>query len=146
IESRVCCRRTMKIKEYVQECTSEHTLFSAVIGGRELWYRFPPSFRVERPGDVLVAAALFPAMLAEEPLEVDRGLPVSPQLIKGLETIQKVFSSWYPMLHRIRIEARVEGGAAANSGVASFFSGGVDGSYTMLKHAEEITHLVFVKG
>ena len=136
----------MKIKEYRLEQNTEQTLLSAVIGGHELWFSFPPTFCVPRPGDVFVAAAVMPAMLLGEPLEVDPSLPVSRKLLKGLETVQSVFSCWYPMLRKIEIHAQAEEGNPSNGGVGSFFSGGVDSGYTFLKHADEISHLIFVKG
>ena len=129
------------------EYTTDGTLLSAVIGGQELWYRFPPSIRVERPGDVLLAASLFPAMRRGEPIEIDRALAVSPRLLKAVQTIQDVFVLWNPMLQRIQVQAeRIEEPKRAEEGAGAFFTGGVDGSYTLLKHAGEITHLVFVKG
>ena len=101
---------------------------------------------MERPGDALLAAALFPAMLQGEPLEIAATLPVSPRLLEGVKTIQNVFSFWYPMLRKIEIHAQVEKGKQPDPGVGSFFSAGVDSSYTLLHRADEITHLVFIRG
>ncbi len=50
-------------------------------------------------------------------------------------------------LQRIGVDAEVRGGPSdLASGIACFFSGGVDSFYTLLKHREEITHIIFVHG
>jgi hypothetical protein len=51
-------------------------------------------------------------------------------------------------VRRISVDADARSSGPTNdpSGVACFFSGGVDSFYTLLKHREEVTHIIFVHG
>lgn len=111
-----------------------------------LSYRFPPDRKVAARGDAFLAAALLPAMRTGTPLEIDPMAPVSPRLLAGADALQDIFASWYPFLRKVPVRAVAAPAQSLNAGVASFFSGGVDGSYTFLKHEPEITHLLFAKG
>jgi hypothetical protein len=119
---------------------------SARVDGFLLWYRFPDDFPVCGRGDPFLAAALLPAMLRNEPLEIDRAAPVSPRLLAGVEDIQQAFRLWYPMFRKIEVQASVAEATRSHPGIGSFFSGGVDGCYTLRKHLTSITHLIFAKG
>lgn len=118
---------------------------SADIDGFRLWYRFPAEYPVSLRGDAFLAAALQPAMRAGEKLVID-GAPVSPRLLAGVERFQDIHHCWDPAFRKIAIEAEVEPDRDAIVEVGSFFSGGIDGCYTFLKHEDEIRHLVFIKG
>jgi hypothetical protein len=120
---------------------------SGFIDQFHLWFRFPSSYGVERlRGDAFLAASLLPAMLRGELLEIEESAPVSPKLLMEISHLQRIFHSWNPVFKIIEVTARTAPVAARNDGVASFFSGGVDSSYTFLKHKEAITHLVFIRG
>lgn len=74
---------------------------------------------------------------------------VSGRLLSSLTTIQDIFHVWSPRrLYRVPIE----GAAPApprppiGQGIGCFFTGGVDSWYSVLKHRDEITHLVYVHG
>lgn len=74
---------------------------------------------------------------------------LSSRLFSAVPKIQDVFCVWdEELFERISLDAetRRDGQAERASGVASFFSGGVDSFYTLLKHRDEITHLIFVHG
>jgi hypothetical protein len=80
------------------------------------------------------------------PLEIDPAVPVSTRLLAASDILQDIFASWYPCLRKVPVRAVAAPAESLNAGAASFFSGGVDGSYTFLKHEQEITHLLFAKG
>ncbi len=73
---------------------------------------------------------------------------ISPLFISALSTIQDIFCVWDATLHRVEIaHARpVARSFATRNRVGTFFSGGVDSFYTLLKHQEEITDIIFVHG
>ena len=119
---------------------------SASIDDFRFWYRVPKSFAVSRAGDPFLAAALLPAMLKGEPLQIDPGLPVSPKLLKNLSVLQEIHCCWNPILKVIPINARIKAADPLNMGAMSFFSGGVDSMFTFIKHREDISHLVFIQG
>ena len=119
---------------------------SALVDGFRLSYRLPKSYPVSRTGDPFLAAALLPAMLQGEKLEVDPSLTVSPQLLDNVELLQEIHHYWNPVLKKIPVVAHVGRGESVNAGVVSFFSGGVDSMYTFLKRAREMSHAVYIHG
>ena len=120
---------------------------SGFIDQFHLWFRFPSSYAVESVrGDAFLAASVLPAMLRGEPLEIEESAPVSPKLLMEISHLQRIFHSWNPVFKIIEVTAKTAPAAARNDGVASFFSAGVDSSYTFLKHKQTITHLIFIRG
>jgi hypothetical protein len=94
--------------------------------------------------DPFLAAALIPAMRGGTSLQV-RG-PVSPLLLSAVTRIADVLHVWNPNFRRIPVDAPTKRSRrhGPDGGVASFFSGGVDSSYSALRHLDEITALIFV--
>lgn len=126
-----------------QENTRE---ISADVDGFRLWYRLPKVYPVSKTGDCFLAAALLPAMLKGNRLEIDSSLSVSPKLLSNISLLQEIHHSWNPALKIIPINARTSPAEPCNKGALSFFSGGVDSMYTFLKHQREIRHVVFIHG
>jgi hypothetical protein len=98
--------------------------------------------------DPFLALALLPAMKLGAELRIEGD--VSPRLLQHSAQIQDIVNAWYPEFSKIPISA---GGDSQSSqpqtappGVACFFSGGVDSSYSLLKRQSELTHLIFVHG
>ncbi len=117
----------------------------ASIGRFPFWMRVPADVLPELRGDAFAAWGLFPSMAAGEPLELSDDLPVSPALVEHLHRAQEVFSTWVPSLTRIPIRCRTSA-PARHPGVAAFYSGGVDGGYTLATHGGEISHLLSIRG
>jgi hypothetical protein len=119
----------------VRTARREHTIRWAMLG-----------LRGANP-DALVAAALQPAMVVGEALCVEGS--VSSRLLSSVPTIQDVFESWAPSrFHPVTVvaPARPSNASDSSSGVAAFFTGGVDSFFTVLTHADELDALVFVHG
>jgi hypothetical protein len=126
-------------------------------GGRdrvELYfdYRAPEEF-VGHSADAFAAAMLLPCMRVGEPLEVDP--PLSSQMCFSLPRIRDVFHTWWPQFTRIEIRTTAGGvgSVAGRPRAATFFSGGVDSFYTLLKHRSgrgllpaPLTHVIFMRG
>jgi hypothetical protein len=93
-----------------------------------------------------LAAALFPVMKIGRPLRVS-GM-VSPKLLAATQTIQDMFHNWFPEFQKIPLQAEpgLSDELRATAEVGLFFSGGVDSFYTLLKHQDEITKIIFVHG
>lgn len=94
-----------------------------------------------------VHVGLFAAMRLGVPLHIEGALPVD--FLRRLDDIQDILSAWHPTLRKAHIDVeQIEDGvsAPAGAGVGSFFSGGVDSSYTALKHGAELTDLTLVRG
>ncbi len=120
---------------------------SADVDGFRLWYRVPKLYPLSRAGDAFLSSALLPAMRRGEKLEIDPTLPVSPKLLRNVFLLQEIFYSWNPKeLKIIPVSANVSPAEPLNAGAVSFFSGGVDSTYTLLKRAKEISHVVHIQG
>jgi hypothetical protein len=96
--------------------------------------------------DAFLAAALLPAMKVGSDLKI--GGSVSTKLLRATATIQDIVTSWFPAYSSISIEAETLNNAESTDkrGVGSFFSGGMDSFYTLLKHQDEITTIIFLHG
>jgi hypothetical protein len=100
-------------------------------------------------GETFLCAALFPAMAVGAPLRIDA--PIAPRFIARVNRIQEIFSTWYPELHMVPIEAQpLPAEALARPWVSRragcFFSGGVDSFYSVLKHMDEPMALITIYG
>ncbi len=102
----------------------------------------------------LIACALLPAMRLADRLTIGEeatrgtGAEISERFFRALSTIQDIYHDWDPGLRRVTLSGvtpvrriRRQGGR-----VGTFFTGGVDSFYTLLKHQDEITDLLFVHG
>lgn len=124
---------------------------SGLVGDFRIWYKFPKNINPQISADPFVAASLIPSMFLGEDIEIDSDVRVSPMLIKNTEVIQDVFLKWSPYFNKPFKRISIIGGLrkAADTGTdarVSFFSGGVDGTHTFLRHQDEIDYLLFAKG
>lgn len=98
-------------------------------------------------GDAFLIAALIPAMKRQEPIYVDRSIPVSQQLLENLQQYQEIYRHWYPGLEKIHIEAE---NPVSNEGTGQrsgcFFSGGVDSIYTVSQTLDQLDYLLLGRG
>ena len=97
-------------------------------------------------GDIFLSTCLLPAMALGETLVIAK--PVSPALLENVNQLQDIYSSWYPKFKKIKIQAEVNRNtvAAPPTEIASFFSGGIDSFYSLIKNNHEITALIYVQG
>jgi hypothetical protein len=94
--------------------------------------------------DFLVPTMLFPAMRMGATPRIDA--PVSEKLLAGAAAVQDVVLLWEDAFTRVEMDAPVRrDDAPPTGGAGAFFSGGVDSFYTVVKHLDDITHLVFVE-
>jgi hypothetical protein len=140
----------------VTDSTSVRLLGAAERGGErfEIYFKFPiKALGLVRPSaDAFAAAMLLPAMQAGQTLEIVP--PLSPKLLFNLTRIRDVFHLWYPQFKRIEISARTlqVPEPPAEPRAASFFSGGVDSFFTLLKYLKQqtlpapLTHILFMRG
>lgn len=76
--------------------------------------------------------------------------PLDPLFAENLHTIQNIYSKWYDKAEPISINAELltsnDASDVEEGRTATFFTGGVDSFYTLLKHKEKIDTLVYVHG
>ncbi len=121
------------------------------LGGTEVVFVRSPSVELCPSEDALFPMMLEPSMSVGGILELPAGL--SPAVHEANTRIQDLLTGWSrravcPPFYPVELQAPVRSDAATVGpvGVGAFFSGGIDSTYTALKHRDEITHLVFVEG
>lgn len=87
------------------------------------------------------------------PLAMTRGWtlcseqPISQKLLTAIPIAQDIFLQFLPEMRRVKVDAPSCAEAVQPDRVSgSFFSGGVDGFYTFLKHRQSIRKLIFASG
>jgi diphthamide synthase (EF-2-diphthine--ammonia ligase) len=117
------------------------------VGAEQFDYRIRGSVPLfSDRSDALVPFALLPAMHERIPLVVPG--TVSPKLLANVGTAQDILASFSDG-DLAPTEIHTEPAATPSEqgiGVASFFSGGVDSFYTLIKNDADLSHLIFVHG
>ncbi len=157
-QNRGLLRHVMRIENIQLDTNEIQAKLSVTICGEILWFKLPASYLNGTIGNALVASAFFPAMAPHHTntrtaelttLEIPSEYPVSPALTASLPFLRNVFQSWCPRLEQFTLKARETAYSSTQDrtpGIASMFSGGVDSVYTLLKHQEEISHIVYIAG
>jgi hypothetical protein len=120
---------------------------SIIVNGKPWELRYKVSMGpIARGSDAFLAATLFPAMKIGQPLRINGA--ISPRFLSATGTIQDILHKWYPEFQKVAVEAdpKIPEVVGHQKDVGAFFSGGVDSFYTLLKHQEEITKIIFVHG
>jgi hypothetical protein len=128
-------------------------ILPVAVAGRaaDVWFRVAGDGpgdpgRLSDTGDPALTALLLPAMALGEPVELEPA--VSPRLLAGTDRLQDIFRVWVPRrFARVAVSARPrQVTPPPGRGVACFFSGGVDSTYSVLKHRERLAALILVHG
>lgn len=143
---------TVRIEAPTHRRVGQQHEVAATVAGERLWFRHSEQQVGPLRGEPFVAAALVPAMLAGGPLLVDPTLPVCPSFLAGARQFMDVFRFWGPGLGlALRPVEIIASEAAApppvgDRDVALFFSGGVDGMWSLREYQHPATMAVFVHG
>ncbi len=138
---------TLRIKSFRKKNDDGPVRVSMQLGAREHHLFFESKdIQLAYNMDVFLTLGFVPAMKHADTLIVDG--EVSPRLLESIYTLSGIYRSWYPSLHDITIEKAVPAVKTdiREQRVGLFFSGGVDSFYTLLRHCDEITDLIFVQG
>ncbi|MGH8850565.1 MAG: hypothetical protein ACREYD_06195, partial [Casimicrobiaceae bacterium] len=120
---------------------------TAMCDGRSLHYRIPAShFRPQAVGDALLISTLAPAMRAMSPLHLPSNVPVSSRLVEQLDGIQRIYAGWNAGLKQVRLDATLYEPMPSDGPAGLFYAGGVDSSYSLLTHLEDVDLLIIVFG
>jgi hypothetical protein len=124
-----------------------HTKISGDVGVFPLWFKVSQGHRInEEDATPFLLAAITHAMLLGEELVIDDRYYVSERIFNELPQIQTIINCWNPIFKKIKVRARTTAMLPEKHGCAAFFSGGVDSLYTLVKHQQEIDHLILVNG
>jgi hypothetical protein len=125
---------------------------SVMVGDFRLWYRFPGDWPAAIRPEAFLHAAIVPAMALGRDLEMADDLPIPEGLAQPLDDIQGVHAAWGRRRKKVpwqRIGVRLNTIREAPPPVpihASYFSGGVDGTFTFLDRLPDISHVIFLRG
>ena len=133
-------------------CSPCELAFDVDVAGiaQEVWFRTDAP--VTPNADAALAACLLPAVLWGGTLEIDA--QISPRLLRNqreFQAIQRLWSrQWDYGLEPlrsvdVRAPARGPDSTPRGTGVATFFSGGVD-SWAAIAGNPDVTHVIFVRG
>lgn len=136
----------MIVSNVISQKIDDQVEVSALIDGYRLWYRFPDKFSVSSSAEPFMVASFFAASLSGLTLEVEGSPTASPRLLGNFKNLQRIFGTWKPDLKPFTVNVQAAIPRAGNEMVCSFFSGGVDGLYTLLNNESEITHLIYING
>jgi len=116
--------------------------------GFKVWFKFPKEVgSLPLTGDPFLAGFLIPCMYYGEDLRIEA--PVSPLLLTSEKQIQDLICAWYSDFNRISVSAASSFESMPEipgAEIGTFFSGGIDSTYTLLKHNYDITHLILIHG
>jgi hypothetical protein len=132
--------------QVVEEADSRRLIFPVIHGQTQtpVWFRVRNA-NAAPSGNAALAIALVPAMRAARSLVL--GDSLSPRLSASQAAIQELFQHWDDQFNVVRVTAPLgEPNRASTGGTGLFFSGGVDSFFSLLRHREEITHLIFLRG
>ncbi|UPW17791.1 hypothetical protein M0C34_16365 [Agarivorans sp. TSD2052] len=141
----------MKISSIRTEQHSGYSILRANCNGFDLWYKFPENVPLTNSADPFIAASLLISMANNQDIELESSAYYSPKLVENLEQLQRIFSHWQPYLGHRLYPVNIIGGTPCEQAntcndTVSFFSGGIDGTYTYKQKQQEIDYLLFAKG
>src|SRR5262249_10648071 len=113
----------------------------------ELCFEFPDRYppQLSASGNWIVPTALLLSMKQGEPLAIDA--PISPVLLRNLDTIQQIYRAWIPGLKQVQVVAPCDDESPlAHGGAGLFFSRGVGSFYSLIQHPAFISELIVIHG
>ena len=118
-------------------------------GGFEVGLDAALDFEPSMLGASAAAFYLLPALRMGKRLVLEAPVPIG--MGDSLAVLQEIHGTWYPDHYREahRVECREVPSTAetpSRRGKASFFSGGVDSTHSVLRHKDSLSHLVFAIG
>lgn len=132
----------LSISRLKHEVDAQGEKVSAWVGDTEIWFRTPPGTGMTARIEPFIAAALLEAMVSGADIQLPQNAPVSQRLLESLKSLQAIYHGWNKKLSRVAIHAEADANLNKPARVGSFYSAGVDSSYSFLRHSDEITHLI----
>ncbi|UPW17792.1 hypothetical protein M0C34_16370 [Agarivorans sp. TSD2052] len=139
----------MRIHQLELKKHAKYQKISAMLGPFPLWFKTSSDCLIAcNDASPFLCSALIPAMFLGEDIEIDRQYYVSASLLEKLPHIQTIMHAWNPIFKRIKISATSQAFHTSTTqlGHSAFFSGGVDGTYNLIQHANRLDNLVLING
>ncbi|WP_057833109.1 hypothetical protein [Colwellia sp. TT2012] len=98
----------------------------------DYYFELPDNYNVSLSGNPWFACLLPLAVTLGEDLTIS--LPIDPLLLNATDDLIKLWKTWYPQLHNIKIFAETAVAPQQTKDCATFFSSGVDSYFTTVRH------------
>lgn len=134
----------MQINDFRVDEENGERIISAWVADERVWFALPIDVPSRLAVEPFLAVALLEAMYQGEDIQIDKSYQISTQVAESLEDLQSIFHCWNPELKIIKIDAATSTQRQESNCVGSFYSAGVDGSSTLLRHFDEITDLILM--
>ncbi len=134
----------VKISDIKLSSGREFNELSATVDGDHIFFKAPKTFELFLVAECFVGIALLEAMVSNRSLLVE-GVAISEALKNNLVELQAIYSCWNADLSRVEVHAETTSQVQPYRDVGSFFSAGVDSTYTLQRHIDEITHLILFR-
>ncbi|MAZ69597.1 MAG: hypothetical protein ABJM39_02200 [Porticoccus sp.] len=121
-------------------------ILSAYVDGDLIFFKVPDKFPLYINAEWFIGISLLEAMVSQRDIEVDAGVAVSRVFYDQLSELQTIYSKWNPKLKKIALNCELSNRDKQFTHIGSFFSAGVDSSFTLIARRDEITHLVMLRG
>ena len=121
-------------------------ILSAYVDGDLIFFKVPDKFPLYINAEWFIGISLLAAMVSQRDIEVDAGVAVSRVFYDQLSELQTIYSKWNPKLKKIALNCELSNRDKQFTHIGSFFSAGVDSSFTLIARRDEITHLVMLRG
>ena len=121
-------------------------ILSAYVDGDLIFFKVPDKFPLYINAEWFIGISLLEAMVSQRDIEVDAGVAVSRGFYDQLSELQTIYSKWNPKLKKIALNCELSNRDKQFTHIGSFFSAGVDSSFTLIARRDEITHLVMLRG
>lgn len=136
-------RSELRIQQLQLSHSNGRVRYTVDADGNELWFELPDNITLRCPGDFFVACMLLEAMVSDRNIRVAPDIGISSELSASLFELQPVYCLWNTKLKETKILAdNISSIGAVHCGGVSTYSGGIDSSYTLARHLNDISHVV----
>ncbi|GAB3036215.1 hypothetical protein [Bowmanella dokdonensis] len=137
---------SLRISDFREFTQADRRIISALVDGDEVFFSFPDWVSLRTPGDAFIGICLLDAMATGRNIVLDETVPFSTSIQNTVAELQPLYSMWNRGLKRVEVLGEAQEAGVATPGAASFYSGGIDGSYSLARHFDAITHLITMNG
>ncbi len=119
---------------------------SANIDQFRVWFRVPADVQLMESADPFLAIGLLEALSRGGTIKIDPKARISKPLLSNIEILNLIYCNWNGDFKSVRFDCSIADPRSPIPGVATMYSAGVDSTYTLLRHEDEITQLVRIFG